>query len=235
MTRIITSLLDDDLYKFTMGAVVFHNFPRTKARYEFINRGGTQFPEGFAVELLKQIQELSFIRLSREEGDYLDTLPYMRPTYVSWLRGYAHDPNEVTVEQVGGELRVAIEGFWFRTIFWEVKLMAIISELYFEMTGATLAPDWADRIEAKAKALSEGGAQWNDFGTRRRRAKMVHAKVVEVMRNFKGFLGTSNVQMAMLYGVKPQGTSAHEAMMAMGALVGPWYANTEWLKHWRNY
>ena len=145
MTRIITSLLDDDLYKFTMGAVVFHNFPRTKARYEFINRGGTQFPEGFAVELLKQIQELSFIRLSREEGDYLDALPYMRPTYVSWLRGYAHDPSEVTVEQVGGELRVAIEGFWFRTIFWEVKQKSEI--IFFTHRRKSITP-WTDENQA---------------------------------------------------------------------------------------
>jgi len=235
MTPIIASLLDDDLYKFTMGAVVFHNFPRAKARYEFINRGKTQFPVGFARRLADEILNLNFLRLTGEEGNYLDTLPFMRPTYVSWLRGYAYDPNEVSIEQDHGDLRIIIEGYWFRTILWEVKLMAIISELYFEMTGTVLSPDWMKRIEDKAIALSKGGVLWSDFGTRRRRAKVVQAKVVQIMKEFNGFLGTSNVHLAMLNGVAPIGTSAHEAVMAMAAYYDAVIANSEWCRLWRNY
>jgi nicotinate phosphoribosyltransferase len=132
-------------------------------------------------------------------------------------------------------LKIVIEGYWFRTILWEVKLMAMISELYFEMTGTVLSPDWVKRIEDKAKALSEGGALWSDFGTRRRRAKAVQARVVQIMKEFKGFLGTSNVHLAMLNGVTPIGTSAHEAVMAMAARYGVGIANSEWYRMWRQY
>ena len=234
-TPIITSLLDDDLYKFTMGQVVFHNFPRAKARYEFINRGKTQFPTGFAQALKQQLFELSWIRLSTREKEWLNTQPVLTPTYVDFLNGYQYDLDELKITQEGGDLKIVVEGYWYRTILWEVKLMAIISELYFNMTGTALAADWADRIETKAKALSEAGCSWSDFGTRRRRAKMVQAKVVEVMKRFKGFLGTSNVHLAMLSGVTPIGTSAHEAVMAMEAFVGAIKANDEWCRLWRDY
>src|SRR5579862_8671693 len=158
---IITSLLDDDLYKFTMAAVVFHNFPNTQVTYEFFNRGKTKFPIGFAAQLRKQIQYLSCLKLTDEEVEYLKSLNLFNANFIDWLKNFQMDPSEVNVVQNDeGELRIFIKGLWYRTIFWEVKLMAVISELYFRITGTEMAKDWADRIGIKAVALQAAGCKW---------------------------------------------------------------------------
>lgn len=235
---IITSLLDDDLYKFLMGAVIFHNFPDVEVQYKFINRGGTKFPVGFAEKLNDQIYFLSQIGLTDDEEVNLKSKPFMRPTYVEWLKGFRMNPNEVVVTQQGGDLSITITGKWYKAIFWEVKLMAIISELYFRMTLIKPADDWFQRIEEKAEALNkyrESDCLWSDFGTRRRFSKNVQDAVVKVMAPYRGFIGTSNVALAMKYKVNPIGTSAHEVMMGMGGLFGVKGANRIWLKYWSDY
>jgi nicotinate phosphoribosyltransferase len=148
---------------------------------------------------------------------------------------YRFDPGEVVVQQDGGNLTVFIKGRWFRTIFWEVRLMAIISELYFRMTGKTPDVETNNRIITKAKKMSEAGCLWADFGTRRRFDFKVQDAVCHLMKGTKGFLGTSNVYLAMKHDIKPIGTSAHEMVMGLSAKYGVTMANKMWLVHWANY
>lgn len=232
---IITSLLDDDLYKFTMGAVVFHNFPDLEVSYEFFNRGKTQFPKGFDERLKEQIIFLALTKMSFDELNWVKAQPVFRPTYAEWLHGYRYNPDEVTVKQTGSELKITIRGPWYRTILWEVKLMAIISELYFMMVGEPMAADWKERIVRKAEELSLNNCWWVDMGTRRRRSYLVQDAVVANMKDFPGFIGTSNPVLAMRHKVKAIGTSAHEAPMAMECLFGAGAANEKWLDYWRQY
>lgn len=228
-------MLDDDLYKINMGSVVFHMFPRAIVEYTFINRGKTEFPKGFAEALIAQINLLSQVALSDAEADWLKKIPYMRPTYVEWLRGYRMNPKEVTVTQVNGDLCIKIRGPWYRTIYWEVKLMAIISELYFRMTNQGPDSQWIERIAQKADLLSSEGCHWIDFGTRRRFSFIVQRQVVEIMKHREGFLGTSNPYFAFTNGVTPHGTYAHECIMAMSALFGVRMADKVWRKAWAEH
>lgn len=229
-------MLDDDLYKVNMGSVVFHDFPNAVVTYKFILRSKVPFPDGFYIKLHNQIQMLAKLTMTDDETDWMrKAIPYQRPTYIEWLRHYQMDPNEVKVRQVGGDLSIEITGYWFRTIFWEVKLMAIISELYFRMTGQQPDDKWKTRIYEKASRLSRAGCHWIDFGTRRRFSYEVQDKLVEMMRDYKGFLGTSNPHLAMKYGVTPHGTYAHECIMAMAALYGPRMADKMWRKHWADH
>ena len=234
---IIKSMLDDDLYKFTQGSVAFHLFPRAKVIYEFFNRNKTPFPKGFDVALRVQLQLMAKLRLTEDEGTWLNTIPYIRPTYIEWLGGYRMNPDEVDVTLSDeGELRVRIKGYWYRTIYWEVKLMAVISELYFKMTGQVADPNWEHRIIDKSLKLADAGCHWIDFGTRRRFSAHVQDTVVRHMTNRGGgFLGTSNPHLAMKYGVKPHGTYAHESIMAMSALYGVRMANKMWMQHWSEH
>ena len=120
---IITSLLDNDLYKFNMGQLVFHDFSEAVVTYGFINRGKTQFPEGFAKALNWQIELLAVLKMVHSEKEYLRTIPGLRPSYIEWLSNYQFDPSEVVATQEGGDLSIFVKGSWFRTISWEVVLM----------------------------------------------------------------------------------------------------------------
>lgn len=230
---IIRSLLDDDLYKFNMGSVVFHDFPNAKVSYKFILRSKVPFPKGFDTELMNQLEMLAKLEMTDAEADWMRaSISYQRPTYIEWLRHYRMDPSEVTVKQEGGNLEVTVRGYWYRTIFWEVKLMAIISELYFRMTNQPVTGQWKTKIYSKSCKLTNAGCHWMDFSTRRRHSYEVQDKVVEIMRDYKGFLGTSNPHLAMKWGVTPSGTYAHECIMAMAVLYGPVMADRMWRKHW---
>lgn len=233
MQPIIKSFLDTDWYKITMGQVVNRQFPHAVVRYEFINRGKTQFPKGFADALRMQIDSLSHVVITPEEIAWLKrSVQYIKPTFLDWLGTYKYDPREVTVSQDGGALTLKIEGPWYRTVFWEVPLMAIISELYYKMMNINPDTNYEGSIVKKMERLHDAGVQWADFGTRRRFSYDVQEAVVRHMTGVPGFAGTSNPHLAMMFDTRPIGTYAHECVMAMQVLHGFSNCNRAWMDAW---
>ncbi len=218
-----------------MGQVVFHDFPEAKVTYEFKNRGGTPFPPGFADAVNWQIELMATLAMTPEEFLFIQTLPGIRKTYAEWLMSYRYDPGEVVATQNGDTLSILIDGDWFRTIYWEVPLMAIVSELYFKMTGKTPDKFTYHRLVEKNRNMSEANCHWADFGTRRRFSQFSQNQVVYLSKDVRGFIGTSNVYLAMKHRVKPIGTSAHEMVMGISAKYGATLANKMWLVHWTNH
>lgn len=233
----LTSILDNDFYKITMQQGVVGLFPGAKARYQFINRGKHAFPDGFAEALREAVNAMAQLRLTKAEKQFLQlTCPYLTPVYLDFLEGYRYQPEEVQISQQGDQLRVHIEGLWYRTILWEVPLMAIICELYYVMTGAERISDAAvlDGAKAKIANYSKIGITVAEFGTRRRYAYDVQRLVLQALSEHGTgtFIGTSNVHLAMLHKTKPIGTHAHEWFMFHAARYGFKMANTMGLEHW---
>jgi len=231
------SIIDNDLYKFTMQNAVIKIFPRAKVRYEFINRGKTPFPEGFAEQLRKEIAKMSELALTKSEKEFLKTnCPYLDPTYLDFLAGYRYDSSELGVIQQGDDLQISIEGYWYRTILWEVPLMALISELYFKMTGQDIY-DEAKIIDIARKKVTRYnllGINVADFGTRRRYSFENHDRIVQALKNYgkPSFIGTSNVYFAMKHNLIAVGTHAHEWFMFHAAKYGYKMANKLALENW---
>ncbi|MDX5976861.1 nicotinate phosphoribosyltransferase [Vreelandella alkaliphila] len=235
----LTSLLDNDFYKITMQNAVIKRFPYAHARYAFINRGQHAFPEGFGTALRHEVDKMATLRLNDQEKRYLEvTCPYLDPTYLDFLAGFRYEPSEVIIEQQGSELSVVIEGPWYRTILWEVPLMALISELWYRLRGVSVTHDddalIEQRTQEKIELYRRLGLKIAEFGTRRRFSFEVHDRVVEALRHYGGeaFSGTSNVLLAMRHDVKPIGTHAHEWFMFHGARFGFKMANSLALEHW---
>lgn len=235
----LNSILDNDFYKFTMQNAVIKLFPYAQAKYQFINRGETDFPKGFAEALQQEVDKMVNLKLTLEERRFLnENCPYLDPTYIDFLHGFRYDPTELSINQKGGVLTVQVEGSWYRTILWEVPIMALISELYFKMTHKERISDEAVTKIAKDKILhyKELGVKIADFGTRRRFSLNVHRMVVKVLRDYgEGcFMGTSNVALAKELGIKPIGTHAHEWFMFHAAHYGFKMANILALENWVN-
>lgn len=233
----LTSLLDNDFYKITMQNAVIKRFPYAQARYAFINRGQHAFPEGFGEALRREVDAMASLVLSEAEKQYLETTcPYLDPTYLDFLAGFRFNPAEVIIEQDGSELSVTMEGLWYRTILWEVPLMALISELWYRLRGIERDDD--ETVEARTRTKIEQyqrlGLKIAEFGTRRRFSFDVHDRVVGALCHHGGeaFSGSSNVLLAMRHGVKPIGTHAHEWFMFHGARFGFKMANSLALEHW---
>lgn len=233
----ISSILDNDFYKFTMQQGVISLFPSAKARYQLINRGKHSFPPGFAKVLREKIDDLALLKLSKEEKAFLKvTCPYLNPVYLDFLEGYRFNPEEVHIEQDGDQLQVHIEGLWYRSILWEVPVMAIICELFYLLNGAERITDEQVLATTKRKieAFHQLGITVAEFGTRRRYSYQVHRLVLQSLTQYGAgsFIGTSNVHMAMLHGVKPIGTHAHEWFMFHAAKYGFKMANATGLDNW---
>lgn len=234
---IFNSILDNDFYKFTMQCAVVKLFPNVEAKYKFINRGEHKFPEGFGKLLRNAVNNMAKLQLTKDEKSFLQrTCPYLNPAYIDFLEGYRYDPSEIHIKQEGEDLEVHVEGLWYRTILWEVPLLAMISELYYIATGQK---SWDDEkivqnTLEKVKLFNELGVKFAEFGTRRRHSYHVQRKVVHALETYNGhsFIGSSNVHMAMLYNTKPIGTHAHEWFMFHAAEYGFKMANAMALEHW---
>ncbi|MFC3197006.1 nicotinate phosphoribosyltransferase [Parapedobacter deserti] len=233
----IHSILDNDFYKFTMQHAVVKLFPKAKAKYQFINRGNHKFPDGFAHRLQVVIDELASLQLTRQEKLFFATsCPYIDPTYFDFLQGYRYDPDEVQVKQRGDDVHIVVEGYWYRTILWEVPLMSLICELYYQLAGQQRQPDdqVTETAREKIEKYRELGVTIAEFGTRRRHSYGVHQQVVQALTQFGegAFIGTSNVHLAMRYRTKPIGTHAHEWFMFHAAKYGFKMATLLGLEHW---
>jgi len=234
--QIITSLLDTDLYKFTMQQGVLELFPRSVVTYRFKNRGDQRFNVEFLRQLQEQIRMMSQIQLSSEEYSWIkEKIPFFKPWYLEYLRNYRFDPSEIEVYLKDNDLAINISGTWASTILWEVPLMALISELYFK----TIDKEWdGDMIKVyntaieKSAVMESAKATFADFGTRRRRSHKIQDQVIEGLKYHDSFVGTSNVYFAMKHNLKPIGTMAHEWLMGMSVLEGLRNCNYYSLHNW---
>lgn len=232
----LQSILDNDFYKFTMQQCVVKLFPRAKARYQFINRGRHSFPKGFAEALRQSVDAMASLKLSREEKQWLSkTCPYLDPVYLDFLEGYRYDPSEVKIIQHDDGVEVSIEGFWYRTILWEVPLLCLISENFYALQQLKRESDEEviAKTRKKIEAYGDLGVTVAEFGTRRRHSFHVHQLVASALKKYgKTFVGTSNIHLAMVNETKPIGTHAHEWFMFHAAKYGFKMANSLALEHW---
>ena len=244
MRQIIQHFTDDDLYKFTMCCAVIENFPRAQVKYRFNDRNHTVYPAGFADELRRQIKLLENVVITDEEIAFMRRrCNYIPNWFYSFLKGYRYDSRWARVEQdAEGHLSVEFEGCWSNTILLEVKVLAIISELYYIMTGQDSKIDHsaiAARSADKARRLIEAGCHFCDMGTRRRASFAGQDAVIRAMKAADGqahgpgrFTGTSNVYFAMKYDLTPIGTMAHEFICAIAGMYGPQMANHIAMNRW---
>lgn len=231
---------DQDLYKFSMGQMAFMQFPLPIAHYRYQNRDPQKrFRAGFANEVREQVHGMRELRLRPELFAFFQAqCPWLKPTYLQWLRQFRFNPEQVQVAQdAAGRLQIDIIGPWFETIYWEVPLLFIVSELD-SLDPATGQPrekarDWRERIRRKAEQMAAGRVNWIDFGARRRFDFATEDAVCEIMKPYAPFFrGTSNPYLAWKHGIKPFGTYAHEVVMAMQALYGPQMCNEKAMAHW---
>lgn len=234
---IITSLLDNDLYKFTMLQAMLHQFPQTHGVYRFRcrNNEDTLYPlADIKDDLEQQLDSLCELRFLEDELEYLRGLRFMRSDFVDYLELFKLKRRFITVStDEKGRLFIDIEGPMIQAMFFEVFVLAIVNELYFSaLSNASVIEEGQRRLDEKVELLHQYAVKQEkydnntppfivaDFGTRRRFSKVWQAHVVETLHNAEPKIvsGTSNVYLAKKLGMTPIGTMAHEFMQAFQAL-----------------
>ncbi len=233
----IQSILDNDLYKFSMQQAVHTLYPRAQAQYTFFDRNTTLFPKGFDALISDEINKMTGLRLTPDQKSFLKEKCYfLTPVYLDFLESYQYNPDEVSVFQTAERFSLTIKGPWYRTILWEVPLMAIISEAYFRVCGKEGFPrDRQQQINTKkADLLSRNNVKYADFGTRRRFSAANHDQLIQDLISIENhtLIGTSNVHLAHKHNLVPIGTLAHEWFMFHSVLHGYRMANSSAQDAW---
>jgi nicotinate phosphoribosyltransferase len=228
---IIQSLLDTDLYKFTMMQVVLHQFPGAQVEYKFKCRNpGVNLAQHVA-EIREEIRSLCSLQFKDAELAYLRSMRFIKSDFVDFLGLMKLNEKYIQVTALTtGEIDITIQGPWLHTILFEIPVLAIVNEVYFRRCQVKPGLDVGRRrLVEKIEQLqfaSMGDLKIADYGTRRRYAKDWHEEVLrtlitELKTGQNGqFAGTSNVLFAMKLGLTPLGTMAHEYLQACQAL-GP--------------
>ncbi len=250
MHKIINSLLETDLYKFSMGQAIYHHFPGYETTWSFKCRNeDVHFTEEMVEEIKHQIKMYCELRFSEEELKYLSSIQWFKKSYVDFLRLW-HPRYEDFTFGTNSPCGLTIEtnGTWLNTSMYEIPTLAIVNEVYFRMKYDydKLMLSFKDRLDKKVEKLVSGeyniGA-FSEFGIRRRlSAEAQELAIKELMRDdYKGskFVGTSNVYLAKKLNIKPVGTMAHEWIMCVGQgnhkhnpAYSNWYALDAWVKEY---
>lgn len=231
---IIRSLLDTDLYKFTMLQVVLHQFPQAHGVYEFRCRNNDQTVYPLADikdELEHELDQLCQLQLAQDELDYLRGLRFIKSDFVDYLELFRLKRRFVRVSvDEQNRLNIRVEGPMIQAMFFEIYILAMVNELYFRrLETPDVLAEGERRLQAKAELLQSYAAQQNpadppflvsDFGTRRRYTLAWQEHVIRTLAAAAPdvFRGTSNVYLAKKLGLTPIGTMAHEFLQAFQAL-----------------
>ena len=234
MSAIIHSLLDTDLYKFTMLQVVLHKFPQTHSVYHFRCRNleDTVYPlTDILADLNQQLDYLCQLQFKDHELQYLRSLRFIKSDFVDYLELFQLKRRFIQASiDAEGRLDIWVEGPMVQAMMFEIFVLAIVNELYFRrIRSDAVLLEGERRLQAKMLLLKQYQQQQNpndppflvsDFGTRRRYSyewqKHVIAEFHQAAPHI--FRGTSNVLIAKELGITPIGTMAHEFLQAFQAL-----------------
>jgi nicotinate phosphoribosyltransferase len=226
---LIQSLLDTDLYKFTMMQVVLHHFPGAQVEYKFKCRTPGVDLRPHLEDMKSEFADLCKLRFRDDELAYLRGLRFMKSDFVDFLGLFKFNEKYLSAGygEKPGEIDITIRGPWLHTILYEIPVLAVVSEVYFRRTQPRPNLDEGRRrlgakIELVRKVESSLELRISDFGTRRRFSGAWQEEVLQTLKREvpEYFAGTSNVLFAMRNNLTPLGTMAHEYMQACQAL-GP--------------
>lgn len=251
---IITSLLETDLYKFSMGQAIFHQFSDYKTTWSFKCRNrDVKFTPQMVNEIRDQLRAYCNLRFTEDELQYLDNIRWIKGSYIDFLRLWRPNFDDFEIrfdENIDCQLFIEIRGTWLNTSMYEIPVLSIVNEVYFRMQYDydVLLKDFTERLNEKYRKLVQGlqfAGVFSEFGLRRRLSAEAQEMAVEKFTHLKDdayngcptkFIGTSNVYLAKKYGITPVGTMAHEWIMCVGQgnhKHNPAYSNWYALEAWR--
>lgn len=253
LPQIINSLLETDLYKFSMGQAIYHQFPDYKTTWTFKCRNkDVKFTPAMVEEIKEQIKAYCNLRFAEDELEYLDNIKWFKGSYIDFLRIWRprFEDFEITTDAECG-LSIETKGTWLNTSMYEIPTLAIVNEVYFRMQYDydKLLESFKERLDVKFDNLKFGhwfAGNFSEFGLRRRLSAEAQELAIEkfshlndTMHSASHFIGTSNVYLAKKYGLLPVGTMAHEWIMCVGQgnhkhnpAYSNWYALDAWVKEY---
>ena len=231
-TPIVYSLLENDLYKFTMWQSLLHSHPGAQAEYAFVCRNTPAYPLAeLKAEVEAELDHLCTLSFTQDELDYLRSLRFIKSDFVDFLALFHFQRRFITVSTEGDTLHIVAKGPLVHVMGFEIFVLYIVNELYFRRLGDSEAAleearrrlqDKIAYIRNHEAGLGKGSPQsfiFFDFGLRRRYSGAWQDEMVKTLLDAvpEYFRGSSNVYLARKYRITPIGTMAHEYLQAYQA------------------
>ena len=226
MKPVVRSLLETDLYKFTMWQALLHSHPGATGEYEFRCRNEPAYPLAeLKDDIERELDHLCSMMFTEHEVAYLRGLRFIKGDFADFLTLFRFQRKFIEVTTDGPHLRIRASGPLVHVMGYEIFVLYIVNELYFRRFDQAEAMAEA-RLRLRQKidelrAFSEEAPRANpfeffDFGVRRRFSGEWHDEVVQTLARELPvyFKGTSNVYLAYRFNLVPIGTMAHEYLQA---------------------
>ena len=241
--KLVNSILDTDLYLFSMSWAYIKLYPEAEGTLEFIDRSNTLYTKEFINQLRMAVAELELLKLSDFEKNaaFEKTGTWIPKVYWEWLQSFKFDSKKIKIDLIQdssdpqrGELKVSVTDNLYKTVLYEVHLLAIISELRHKMLGNTLnTEDYLKSLDYKISLSNQHQLKFGDMGTRRRYSSSIHDEVIKTLKDKATyFTGTSNVYLAIKYDLPVIGTMAHSWIQFHAAQYGYRNANYQMMEAW---
>jgi len=227
---IVRSLLENDLYKFTMWQALLHSHPGAEAEYAFVCRNAPAYPLAeLKDDVERELDRLCALSFTADELAYLRGLRFIKSDFVDFLSVFRFQRHFIRVTTDGAQLRIVARGPLVHVMAFEIFVLYIVNELYFRRLpqDASVLATARQRLADKIALVKSDPALLNadepftfvDFGLRRRYSGAWHEEVVSTLaRELPAhFPGTSNVHLARKFNLVPIGTMAHEYLQAFQA------------------
>ncbi len=248
---IVRSRLEPDFYKFTMGQLIWRKYGQVDVTFSFRNRTPAA-RLGEAIDLSELRQHLDHARslmFTNSELHYLrGTNEYQERMfdegYLEFLRTLRLP--DYHLARRGDDIELEFSGPWAHVTYWETMALSIVNETYYRTLLRRLSrfereaifAEGIRRLRAKLLVLRERpDVVFSDFGTRRRFSGAWQIYVDETLRDELNdgasegqFLGSSNTYAAMVAGLVPMGTAAHELPMVIAGALDAGDADPDWLR-----
>ena len=226
MKPIVRSLLETDLYKFTMWQALLHRHPAAQTEYAFVCRNTPAYPLAeLREDVERELDHLCSLSFAEDEIAYLRGLRYIKGDFADFLTVFRYQRKFIMVDTSGPDLQIRASGPLVHVMGFEIHVLYIVNELYFRrFDQAAALAEGRKRLAAKIELLQAFGREpasgnpfeFFDFGVRRRFSGQWQEEVVATLAREapQYFKGTSNVYLAKKYNLVPIGTMAHEYLQA---------------------
>ncbi len=233
---IISSLLDVDFYKFTMGNFIYRFYREVIVTFGMKNRTSKVRLADFIneQELRAELDHVMTLRFTPSEIYYLRGMDVygqnmFSEEYLNFLKNLQLPPYQLRI--VDGQFDLRFTGPWAAVSLWETIALGIVNELYYRallrdttrFQRQAIYADGTRRLHDKIVELKKHPRiSFIEFGTRRRFGRVWQSDITRALAEelpAAQFRGTSNTYLAFEYGFTPMGTSAHELQMVVGALA----------------
>ena len=232
----IYSILDTDLYKFTMSNAYFQLYRDAEGTFTFNDRNNEVYDKSFLEMLKLELAKMCMLRLTEPEYAYVSSIRFLSTNYTEWLKGFHFEMDKIQVSlDKEGHLHIEVTDKMYKVTLYEVPILAIVAECRNKWLGVKI--DMAkviDILDRKIDFANEHQLYFAEFGTRRRASAASHEQIVKRLKERCPIycVGTSNVYFAMKYGMKYSGTCAHEWIMFHAGIGGFKTANLDALNDW---